>query len=354
MLEPIALPQGAIEPPSTRQRFWPVLPQYVDSTMLTAYRSCPRRYYNEFVRGIRPRAKSLDLHAGGVFASTVEFIYRRAHMDLGHDMAVAAGEVFFYKMWGDYEILDPENPKRPDRVWAAIADYFATYGTTTDKIQPYIVDNQPTFEFSFAIPLDGPGFPVHPESGDPFVLVGRADQLGQLDGLPIVKDDKTTKSAGDKWTKQWDMRGQFLGYLWAAQRMGIKANTFCVRGVVIQKTQIKQLEYIRPYSTTLIERWLETTRRDLCRLVSNWNEGAAPTPDLPNSGAGFNYSFGNACHEYGSCMFVESCEAGDPEAWLSQFVEARWNPLHIDPIDPGLVRPAEFVIEPESPVHTTE
>ena len=43
----------------------PILPGYIDATMTTCFRSCPRKFYDEFVLGLRPPGLSIDLHAGG-------------------------------------------------------------------------------------------------------------------------------------------------------------------------------------------------------------------------------------------------------------------------------------------------
>lgn len=309
--------------------FEPILPAHIDSTMLSTFRSCERKFYNEFVRGMRPTKKSQDLHAGGVFAHTLEHIYKRAHAGVPILDVMAEAELLFHHNWGDFP-LDPLSPKTPDRVWAALEGYVSHYGLLSDKIQPYRLNGEPTFEYSFAVPLDAPTWPRHPVSGDPFLFVGRFDLLGEYNGLPIIRDEKTTKYGGTNWAKQWDMRGQFLGYCKACQLQGIKATTVCIRGVVIQKTQIQQLEAIRPYNQGLIDRWYEQTRLDLIRICERW------------AGGWWNYDFAEACSSYGGCMFIELCES-DSTGWESNFTESRWNPLDLNPVDPTF-KPEPFTI----------
>lgn len=329
IMEPVvsSAPSPAV-PPS----FEVVLPHHIDSTMLTAFRACPQKYFLEFVRGVRPREKSIDLHAGGCFAKALEVVYRLAHRGYPIYTALGQAELVFHQMWGDFVILDERNPKQPDRVWEAILDYVRVYGVLTDRVQPYRVNGEPTYEYSFAIPLDFPGFPKHPVTGDPFIFCGRFDMLGEFNGVPIVRDEKTSKAAGDKWADQWDLRGQFIGYLWACNLLGIPVDTVCIRGVIIQKTQIRQLEAIRPFSKNLRDRWFIQLREDLHRLVNAYEAGY------------WDYNFGDSCHSYSGCMFKLFCETGEPDNWLSNFVENRWNPLLLDPLDESLLLP-ELIIK---------
>lgn len=315
------------------ERFKPILPAHVDSTMLSAFRSCHQKHFKEFVRGIRPGKLSQDLHAGGVFAATLESVYKAVHGGRDFQLAMAEAEIFFYKIWGDFP-LDPRNPKTPERMWSAVESYILHYGIKSDSVQPYILNGQPTFEYSFAIPLEGPDWPLHPVSGDPFLFVGRFDRLGEWEGLPVILDDKTTKQAGDTWASQWDLRGQFLGYLWACQQQGIQVENVCIRGVVIQKTQIRHLQVIRPYTKHLIALWVEQTRRDLHSMVKCWNEDY------------WDYNFGETCSMYRGCVFKELCESPNPTAWEANFIEQRWNPLLLDPLDPNLLLPADPTLEP--------
>ena len=52
----------------------PILPPYIDATMMSCFRSCPRKFYNEFILGLRPSGLSVDLHAGGAFAHALEVV----------------------------------------------------------------------------------------------------------------------------------------------------------------------------------------------------------------------------------------------------------------------------------------
>lgn len=335
----------------------PVLPLHIDSTMMTCFRSCPQKFYLEFVCGFRPPGISIDLHAGACFATGLEATYKALHMDkLSLPKALEKGLGAFLTAWGDFEIPEwKRTAKTADRMWEAISNpmgdeknkgYFDVYAPLTDPVQPYF-DSQghPTFEYTFAIPLEpiriGGGtlgsvrggkdtydaageedmcFPCHP-SGSPFIYTGRFDMLGSYGGRPIVRDEKSTgASIGQRWAEQWDLRSQFMGYVWACRECGIDVDQVCVRGISIQKTQIVHAEAFKQYSNFMIARWYEQLRRDLWRLRRQYDEGY------------FDFNLGDACTAYGNCMFQNVCQSPNVESWTSEFVVRHWNPLEKNPV----------------------
>ena len=298
----------------------PILPAYVDSTMINCLRSCQQKFRNEYILGLRPPDVSIDLHAGAVFSATLESFYKSVFLD-DADTNTALGRAYatFTSEWGDFIIRKEKHPKTPENMWAAVEDYVRTYPPRLDSVQPYFLGSAPTFEFSFAIPLDFPDWPRHPSSGDPFIYTGRFDLLGKKDGRPVVRDEKTAQRLESNWAEKWDLRSQFLGYCWALQHNGIPCNTVVVRGVIITLTSIRQVEAIKLYPQFLIERWFGQLRRDLEHLVSAWDSGY------------FDYNLGDSCTAYSHCPFVPLCSSPHPENWYPSYEVRRWNPLNRNP-----------------------
>ena len=299
-----------------------ILPAYIDSTMMSAFRSCPRKFYNEFVLGLRPAETSIDLHAGGVFAAALER-YRQElfHKGATTDEALGRAYATFTHEWGGFTPHVSDHAKNANNMWTAVEEYFKVYPAKTDRVQPYFSSGNPTFEFSFAIPLDFEGFPRHPVSGDPFIYTGRFDMFGLLDGkIPCVQDEKTAGRLESNWSEKWDLRAQFLGYCWALQHNGIPCKTVVVRGVILTKTLVRNIEAIKTYSDHLIQLWFDQLRRDLVRLV-----------DAHTSGW-WDYNLGESCTAYSHCPFMTPCASPTPENWYSSYVERRWNPLNRNPI----------------------
>jgi hypothetical protein len=308
-----------------------ILPQHIDSTMISCFRSCPQKFNNEFNYGLRPAAFSIDLHAGACVAVGIEAVGRAVHeggKPLEHAFAIGHGA--FLDAWGDFE-PQKDTPKTKDRCWESIEEYFAAFPPLTDHIQPYFVNGKPTYEFTFAVPLepamplidyhdyDTAYFPLHP-SGQPFIYCGRLDRLGQWGGKVVGQDEKTTKSISSNWSDQWNLRSQFIGYCWALRQSGLAIDTIAVRGIGILKTKITIVEAIKTYSDMIINRWHEQLRRDLWRLARAWDEGY------------FDYNLADACTTYGGCPFTGLCTSPQPESWVHQFAVKRWNPLEKNPV----------------------
>lgn len=296
------------------------LPLVVDSTILSTVRACGMKFFWTTVKNLRAPGLSVDLHAGGVFASTIETIYRSLYLDgLSFPASVGAGQFVFEQQWGDFVIPEwKKSNKTKDRMWDAVESYLAMYHPPSDWIIPWTDGGRDPFEFSFAIPLTldttGLDFPLHP-SGDPFIYAGRFDAIGSHHGLPCVRDDKTTSYFTKDWEQSWDLRGQFLGYCWAMQSLGFDIDTVAVRGVAILKTEIQHREAIKQYPRFLVDRWLRQSRRDIIRILESFERGE------------WDSSLGTECTSYGGCAYVPLCTAAVPEPWESQYEIRKWNPL---------------------------
>jgi hypothetical protein len=295
------------------------LPIVVDSTTMGDFHDCGQKFVWGRLHGLQATAVSIDLHAGGCFASAIETLYTSAYKEeVSLDIALARALYVFEKQWGDFIIPEgKKTTKTKDRVWAAVESYLDTYHPPTDWVEPW-PDVENPFEYSFAVPLTrqttGLDMPMHP-SGDPFLYCGRFDMIGKHSGIPVIRDEKTTTSIAYNWSDQFGLRSQFIGYCWAMQTLGFNINTVVIRGVGILKTEIQHKELIKQYPRFLTERWLVHLQRDLERMVDSWETRV------------WDYSLGNACTNYGGCQYRALCESPTPEQWANNYVVRHWNPL---------------------------
>ena len=323
-----------------------IMPLNIDSTMITCARSCLEKFRLEFVYGLRPQGISVDLHAGGCFATAIEVFRKEVYgSGMPAEIALKKAHAAFTIAWGDFDIpAYKKTAKTFDRTWAAVEDYVDKFPPLTDHLQPYYVNGKPTFEFTFAIPLEpvaaplrdmGNGifhydsydpdhhphsFPLHP-SGEPWLYSGRFDMLGKYQGRPCVEDDKTQGgSISTGWADKWNLRSQFLGYVWACQQSGLDLDTVVIRGIAIQKTQTSIEEAVKVYNDHLIGVWYEQLRRDLWRIRKAWDTGY------------FDRNLADACTSYGNCTFMQVCQSREKENWYNDYEVRRWNPLHKNPI----------------------
>ena len=249
----------------------------------------------------------------GKDSTVLLWLARKAFFDLGwsREDAEAAGLHALIEAYGDFP-CPSDSAKSLERMCGALEFYLAAYPFGDDGMAPHVVGGKNAIEFSFAEPL---GI-NHPVTGDPILYTGRSDLVAEyMNGIYVV-DEKTTSSLGASWSKQWEMRSQFTGYVWAARRAGIDAVGAVVRGVSILKTKYDTQQAITHRSPYEIDRWQEQTERDILRAMQMWREGR------------WDYNLDHACGEYGGCSMVEVCKSSTPEDWLPIYFERRvWDPL---------------------------
>lgn len=293
------------------------LPVYLSSSMRETFKTCRRQFYYEYVRNRQPLTRSIHLHAGGAFAAACETtrISRYLHKRTWRESLLDGTRTLMTK-WGDPELINTAGTgKTLPNMILALWSYFEHFGLDLDPLTPFIkCDGAPAVEHSFAIPIEGT---VHPETGEPFIYCGRFDMLAQKGDLLYVVDEKTTSQLGDRWANQWPLRGQFLGYCWAAHDFGQPVVGAIVRGTAITKSgNISHAECVLPLPSYLIDKWYEQLVRDINDLAECFKSNR------------WDYEFSSACGSYGGCPFQVVCESRIEDTWLeSNYEERTWNPI---------------------------
>lgn len=293
----------------------PPFPAVLDSTIIAAFRSCPQKMFLEFVQHHKPKEPSVHLHAGGAYAAGQEAV-RRAYYIRGEsaDVALEDGIAALLKHYGSFDCPD-DSAKSASRTAGALEFYYSRYPLGVDTAVPVeLPGGGRGIEFSFAEPLLELS---HPETGDPLLYCGRMDMICKKDGLVLIEDDKTASQLGASWPRQWDLRSQFTGYKWGAEKAaGLHIDGTLVRGVSILKTKYDTMEAITYRPDWQVERWYSQLLRDIRRMIACWEEGY------------WDYNLDHACTEYGGCLFRSVCLAKDPAQILEQlYSRRRWDPL---------------------------
>lgn len=292
-------------------------PTFVDSSMLGAYKSCPRKFYYQYLRHLRGSETSIHLVAGGAFAAALETVRLLlwSPEPPPFEDAIHAGRLTAIKHFENHD-FEGENKDLPN-ILLAIEDYFLHFGVHDDPIQPFMRSNgKPAVEFSFAMPT---GIP-HPETGEDILYVGRFDMVGErsIGGKKqlFAVDEKTTGQLGPSWQKSWDLRSQFTGYCWAAQEHGYPVGGAIVRGMSFLKKSFGFAEVITYRAAHEIDAWKATTRDIIMQTIRDWESGI------------FYQNFDSACTSYSGCPYTLLCKTRDPERWVeANFVEVPWNPM---------------------------
>lgn len=290
-------------------------PHAIDSSMRSAFVSCPQKFMRQYLEHWALRNRSVHLTAGGAFARGLE-VARRAFWEsrIGSDESLAKGALALLHEYGEPQEDFMASAKTPDTMLIALDDYFREYGWETDSIQPLrTADGKFAFEFTFALEIPGID---HPVTGDPMLYTGRFDMLGTFNNSLWVVDEKTSSQLGPSWANQWRLRSQITGYCWAAAQYGHAVSGALIRGVSVQKSGIKHGLAIEYRPQWQIDRWLFQLKRDVTRMVSCWREGY------------WDFALDHACADFGGCPFVQVCTSNNPERWLSENYEKHhWNPL---------------------------
>ena len=282
----------------------PPFPRVISNSMRAAF-TCPRKFELSELYHWKPKRTSVHLHAGGAFAKGLETTRRAFYTDgLESEAAIERGWLAIIDAWSDYLLQDGE-VKSLERMLSAFLYYFTVWPLDSDFVRPF---QDKGIEFSFSIPL-----PVeHPETGDPLILAGRFDMLGQHSAGPLyVVDEKTASQLGASWVEGWKLDGQFTEYCWAAQQYGFPVVGAIVRGISILKTGHGHAQSLQTRSKFMIDAWYTQLLRDVERMIALWKEGY------------FDRSYGPVCKMYGGCSFRQVCAAPNPLDWLEADFEVR-------------------------------
>lgn len=316
-------------------------PQIMDSSMLSAGKTCEELFRKSYVEHWKPKESNVHLHAGGAFAKGLE-VARRAFFTgeviqpsgldengkplwvtshpyegsgVSADDATAYGLQALLHAYGSYDCPE-DSAKSASRMAGALEFYFANYPlehSEDGEGEPLTLPGgKRGIEFSFCEPCDV----NHPVTSDPILIVGRMDMLMKFCGGRYIEDDKTTTALGASWSRQWDLRGQFSGYAWACKRNGIEVDGAVIRGVSILKTKYDTQQAISNRPEWQIDRWYNEAMIWIQRLITAWKTGV------------WLHNLDHACAEYGGCSFRQCCQSLDEQPWLETNFERRvWNPL---------------------------
>jgi len=298
-------------------------PVAIDSSMRSSFVSCPRQFYWAHMRHQVPINPSVHLHAGGAFAKGLEVARIGYYFGgLSAKEAVGRGAVALTLAYGDFVPTDPYSGKTWDGMLGAYDAYFNQFPLETDPLRPVNTGaNTGAVEFSFAIPIPGT---KHPQTGDPILYTGRFDMLGEMDKQIFVVDEKTTSRLGASWAKQWDLRAQFTGYIWACHEYGYAAKGALIRGVSILKTGYGTAQAITYRPEWKIHAWMYSLRQDIDRMIRIWEETDATYSWWPQS-------LDSACTSYGECAYTTLCNSPTPDEWVPvHYREHVWSPVQLE------------------------
>ena len=286
-----------------------------DSTALGWYKTCPRLYYYNMVRGVRAKSENVHLLFGTWFHGGLELYDRLRAEAYSHDDALhEVVQSLMTLTWINGEPWKSDhNTKTRENLVRSVIWYVEHF--IADPAETITLKNgKAAVELSFRMEL---GSDVEP--GTPYILCGHLDRLVNFTGGTYVMDRKTTGSTiGSYYFDQYDPDNQMSLYTMAG-RVIFKAP---VRGVIIEAAQIAVgfTRFARGFTyrtDSQLEEWKEETKDWLARAKADALRGYWPRND-------------KSCHMYGGCTFRKVCNKSPEvrEKFLeADFHESKWNPL---------------------------
>lgn len=290
-------------------------PLSIDSTMLNSFFRCEKyfEYKHLWHLGKIYEDESTDLVAGRAFADAID-VTKKAFWEgnMTCTEAIEKGYEAAAESYGDHNPPPAKANKSLDSVLAALDVYFTEWRPDTDPCVPLALpDGTRAIEWHFEIPL-----PImHPEYGIPLVYCGTLDSLVSWMGTAWVMDEKTAGRKASNVQDLFSLRGQFIGYKWAAEKLGQQISGALVRYVVMTKTPDVQEVPIN-IEDAQVKKWEASMLLAVQRMVDIYNEAPAMR------------SYGEGCVAYfRKCHLAAGCQEPHGDELLnSDFDQVIWLP----------------------------
>lgn len=288
-----------------------------DSSSLSVFKTCPRKYQYQYISQRHPKGSSIHLTFGSAYHKALE-IYDHKKSD-GLDHEEATHEAIRYCLTFS-DGPDPDPNKNKFTLTRTVAWYLEQF--TNDACETIILDNgKPAVELSFKLELTQ--LPNTTPEGEPYLLCGHLDRLVSFQESLYFLDRKTTKGTlSQSYFNQFTPNNQMTIYHFASNIILPSG----IAGGIIDAAQIG-VGFSR-FARTMIHRspdMIEEFLGDLSHYLS-----------LAEHYATDNYWPMNdkACGDYGGCPFQSICSRPPSirNTFLNDnfyFTSSLWNPLEI-------------------------
>lgn len=281
-----------------------------DSTSMSLFKTCPRKYFYKMIQEWRSKTEAIPLAFGILYHSSLEAYDISRCNGESHETAQALAVKTALTLNPTFQGDDYRNPFTLVRSIVWYTEQFRD-----DPISTIILaNNKPAVELSFRFNLSA----IAPD-GEPYILCGHLDKLCILNGKTWVLDRKTTKnSLSPSYFSNFLPDQQMSQYQFGANIIQNQP----VSGVIIDAAQVG-VSFTR-FQREIIQRTpaqLDEWHRDLLLFLEQAESCAAAHYWPMND---------NSCSKFGGCEFRPVCSK-DPkvrEIFLeADFEKAQWNPL---------------------------
>lgn len=278
-----------------------------DSTTLGTFKTCPRKYYYEYIEGFRSKRGEIHLEFGVYYHASLEKYDIFLTQGMTQEEALKATIRYIHSLkWESYPEHKDYKLKNKYTLLRAVTWYIEHF--KDDALETVILKNgKPAVELSFQFSLN-----------NYLTYAGHIDRLVKFGDDIYVSDRKTSKSAlSTYYYSQFNPSNQMTGYAVA----GSIITSGFVRGVIIDSCQLG-VNFARfgRHITTRTERQLEEWITNTITVIEQAHDCVEADYFPMNE---------NSCGNYGGCPFRDVCGACPSmrdSLLKSNFTRVGWNP----------------------------
>lgn len=296
----------------------PTLQLAVDSTSLSAFKTCPRLYQLSILEGWEPKSTSFHLIFGLLYHGALERYDHKRFEGLSHDDSCDFALDWTLRNTWNHDLnkgwASGDSNKNRYTLIRTILDYLDKFGLNDVLETVKLANGKPAVELSFSFDS---GYVS--STGERVVFCGHMDRVALMNGGAYVTDRKTTShTISGQWFLQFTPHNQFSLYMLAGQIILQEP----IKGLIVDGVQIA-------VGFSRFERGV--VQRDEAQL-REWHMDAMLQLELMDKYAQLGYWPQNdsACGNYGGCKFRQICSKspGQREQWLkSDYNKRVWDPL---------------------------
>src|SRR5262245_16920165 len=170
-----------------------------DSTSLSWFKECPRKYQYHMLEGWRTRAESVHLEFGILYHEALEVYDTNRHIGFDHDQSLfIVVKGLLIRTWRDgrpwraskdLPIEDKASLKCRENLIRTVVWYLDKFRDDPAKTRVHPSSGTPMVELHFQFEI-GAGVDL----SHPYSLCGYLDRVVEFQGQPFVMDRKTTTS----------------------------------------------------------------------------------------------------------------------------------------------------------------
>lgn len=297
----------------------------LDSTSINCFKTCPRRYYYEILRGLSPRSGNVHLQFG-IYVHQIRERYDAAaveHPEWDHDQRLDSVLDWALNVTWNTVLNRPwvsgHTEKNRQSLIQTLVWYLDAFGRDDPFETVRLANGKPAVEVSFKIASG-----LATGDDEAIILCGHIDRIAKLNDVSYIKDIKTSSYAPDaKWARGFTPGVQFSMYVFAGRHgLGEPVKDLIVDGVQVGVGFSRFGSHLVPRTDAMLDEWFEgilDTAKEMedCAARAQW-----PMRET-------------SCSMYGGCPFRTLCERS-PEAreeWVKTDFEVRgdggWNPLQV-------------------------